>query len=129
MLAGFGSQHRKMAKSLYLRDQTFAESINKVDSLVQDELGYSIVELILDDSKDYDIETTQAVIFAIQIALGELLKATARNPLRWWASRSARRLRRTSRVAFRWPTPPARSAPGPTSWVRARQCCSASTSG
>ena len=49
VLAGFGAQHRKMAKSLYLRDETFAEWINKVDALVQDELGYSVVELILDD--------------------------------------------------------------------------------
>ena len=80
MLAGFGAQHRKMAKSLYLRNETFAEWINKVDSLVQDELGYSVVELILDDSQDYGIETTQTVIFAIQIALGELLKAHGAKP-------------------------------------------------
>ncbi len=80
VLAGFGAQHRKMAKTLYLRDDTFAEWINKVDSLVQDELGYSVVELILDDSQDYGIETTQTVIFAIQIALGELLKAHGAKP-------------------------------------------------
>ncbi|MCH9736982.1 MAG: acyltransferase domain-containing protein, partial [Actinomycetia bacterium] len=80
VLAGFGAQHRKMAKSLYLRDDTFAEWINTVDSLVQDELGYSIVELILDDSQDYGIETTQVTIFAIQVALGELLKAHGAKP-------------------------------------------------
>jgi polyketide synthase 13 len=80
VLAGFGAQHRKMAKSLYLRDETFADWINKVDALVQDELGYSVVELILDDAQDYGIETTQTVIFAIQIALGELLKAHGAKP-------------------------------------------------
>ena len=80
VLAGFGAQHRKMAKSLYLRDETFAEWINKVDALVQDELGYSVVELILDDSQDYGIETTQVTIFAIQVALGELLKAHGAKP-------------------------------------------------
>jgi polyketide synthase 13 len=80
VLAGFGAQHRKMGKSLYLRDETFAEWINKVDAHVQDELGYSVVELILDDSQDYGIETTQTVIFAIQIALGELLKARGAKP-------------------------------------------------
>jgi acyl transferase domain-containing protein len=69
-----------MGKSLYLRDETFAEWINKVDALIQDELGYSIVELILDDSQDYGIETTQTVIFAIQVALGELLKAHGAKP-------------------------------------------------
>ncbi|MDZ4269901.1 MAG: type I polyketide synthase, partial [Mycobacterium sp.] len=80
VLAGFGAQHRKMAKSLYLRDETFAEWINKVDSLVQDELGYSVVELILDDAQDYGIETTQVTIFAIQVALGELLKSHGAKP-------------------------------------------------
>ena len=80
VLAGFGAQHRKMGKSLYLRDEVFAEWINKVDALIQDELGYSIVELILDDSQDYGIETTQTVIFAIQVALGELLKAHGAKP-------------------------------------------------
>ena len=80
VLAGFGAQHRKMAKSLYLRNETFAEWINRVDAHVQDELGSSVVELILDDSQDYGIETTQTVIFAIQIALGELLKAHGAKP-------------------------------------------------
>ncbi|MGO4444392.1 polyketide synthase Pks13 [Mycobacterium sp. 2YAF39] len=80
VLAGFGAQHRKMGKSLYLRNETFAEWINKVDAHVQDELGYSVVELILDDAQDYGIETTQTVIFAIQIALGELLKASGAKP-------------------------------------------------
>jgi len=80
VLAGFGAQHRKMGKSLYLRDPVFAEWINTVDSLIQDELGYSIVELILDDSQDYGIETTQVTIFAIQVALGELLKHHGAKP-------------------------------------------------
>lgn len=87
VLAGFGAQHRKMGKSLYLRDEVFAEWINRVDSLIQDERGYSIVELILDDSVDYTdetcqypIEVVQLVIFAIQVALGELLKAHGAHP-------------------------------------------------
>ena len=80
VLAGFGAQHRKMAKNLYLRNEVFAEWIDKVDALVQDERGYSIVELILDDSQDYGIETTQVTIFAIQIALGELLRHHGAKP-------------------------------------------------
>jgi polyketide synthase 13 len=80
VLAGFGAQHRKMGKSLYLRNEIFAEWIEKVDALVQDELGYSVLELILDDSQDYGIETTQVTIFAIQIALGELLKHHGAKP-------------------------------------------------
>lgn len=87
VLAGFGAQHRKMAKSLYLRNETFAEWINRVDSLIQDERGHSILELILDDAIDYSDETTelpiekvQLVIFAIQVALGELLKSHGAKP-------------------------------------------------
>ncbi|BBX99134.1 polyketide synthase Pks13 [Mycobacterium lacus] len=80
VLAGFGAQHRKMGKSLYLRNEVFAEWIEKVDALVQDELGYSVLELILDDAQDYGIETTQVTIFAIQIALGELLRHHGAKP-------------------------------------------------
>lgn len=87
VLAGFGAQHRKMGKSLYLRDDTFAEWINRVDAYIQDERGYSVVELILDDAIDYTdetcqypIEVVQTVIFAIQVALGELLKAHGAKP-------------------------------------------------
>ncbi|BBY18984.1 polyketide synthase [Mycolicibacterium litorale] len=87
VLAGFGAQHRKMGKDLYLRNEVFAEWINKVDAHVQDERGYSVVELILDDAIDYTnetceypIEVVQTVIFAIQIALGELLKHHGAKP-------------------------------------------------
>ncbi|BBZ09378.1 polyketide synthase PKS13 [Mycolicibacterium doricum] len=80
VLAGFGAQHRKMGKNLYLRNEVFADWINKVDSYVQDERGYSIVELILDDSQDYGIETTQITIFAIQVALGEVLRHHGAKP-------------------------------------------------
>ena len=84
VFAGFGAQHRKMAKSLYLREPVFAEWIDRCDALIQDERGYSIVELILDDGQDYasenHIEYVQVVIFAIQIALGELLRAHGAAP-------------------------------------------------
>ncbi|CRZ17552.1 polyketide synthase Pks13 [Mycolicibacterium neworleansense] len=87
VLAGFGAQHRKMGKELYLREPVFAEWINKVDAYIQDERGYSVVELILDDAIDYTnetceypIEVVQTVIFAIQIALGEFLKSHGAKP-------------------------------------------------
>jgi len=79
-MAGFGAQHRKMGKNLYLRNEVFAEWIEKVDALIQDERGYSVLELILDDAQDYGIETSNVVIFAIQIALGELLKHHGAKP-------------------------------------------------
>ncbi|ODR22224.1 polyketide synthase Pks13, partial [Mycolicibacterium porcinum] len=87
VLAGFGAQHRKMGKELYLREPVFAEWINQVDAHIQDERGYSVVELILDDAIDYTnetceypIEVVQTVIFAIQVALGEFLKAHGAKP-------------------------------------------------
>jgi polyketide synthase 13 len=80
VLAGFGAQHRKMGKDLYLRNEVFADWIDKVDALIQDELGYSVLELILDDAQDYGIETTNVTIFSIQIALGELLKHHGARP-------------------------------------------------
>ncbi|MGB7111545.1 MAG: acyltransferase domain-containing protein, partial [Mycobacterium sp.] len=79
-MAGFGAQHRKMGKSLYLRNEVFAEWIEKVDALIQDERGYSVLELILDDSHEYGIETSNVVIFAIQIALGEVLRHHGAKP-------------------------------------------------
>jgi polyketide synthase 13 len=79
-MAGFGAQHRKMGKNFYLRNEIFAEWIEKVDALIQDERGYSVLELILDDSHDYGIETSNVTIFAIQIALGELLKHHGAKP-------------------------------------------------
>src|ERR1700733_4624490 len=79
-MAGFGAQHRKMGKDLYLRNEVFAEWIEKVDALIQDERGYSVLELILDDSVDYGIETSNVVIFAIQIALGEVLRHHGAKP-------------------------------------------------
>ncbi|BBZ11505.1 polyketide synthase Pks13 [Mycobacterium branderi] len=87
VLAGFGAQHRKMGKNLYLRNPVFAEWIDKIDALIQEERGVSILEMILDDAVDYTgdtveypIEAVQLVIFAIQIALGEVLKAYGAKP-------------------------------------------------
>ncbi|MGB7145737.1 acyltransferase domain-containing protein, partial [Mycobacterium sp.] len=79
-MAGFGAQHRKMGKDLYLRNEVFAEWIEKVDALIQDERGYSVLELILDDSHEYGIETSNVVIFAIQIALGQVLRHHGAKP-------------------------------------------------
>ena len=87
VFAGFGAQHRKMGKNLYLRDEIFARWLDTMDGLIQDERGVSILEWILDDAidytedtVDYPIEAVQLVIFAIQIALGELLRAHGAEP-------------------------------------------------
>ncbi|MFZ2509532.1 MAG: beta-ketoacyl synthase N-terminal-like domain-containing protein, partial [Gordonia sp. (in: high G+C Gram-positive bacteria)] len=73
LLSGFGSQHRKMGKQLYLENPVFAKYLDRVDALVQNELGYSIVELFLDDAQTYRIETSQVGIYSIQVALADTM--------------------------------------------------------
>ncbi|MEU2039388.1 polyketide synthase Pks13 [Nocardia niwae] len=80
VLAGFGAQHRKMGKQLYLENSIFANAVDEVDELVQDEAGYSVRELLLDDSQDYNVGTSQVGIFTIQIGLAALLRAHGAEP-------------------------------------------------
>ncbi|WP_051021990.1 polyketide synthase Pks13 [Nocardia pneumoniae] len=80
VLAGFGAQHRKMGKQLYLENSIFAEAVDEVDELVQDEAGYSVREMFLDDSQDYDVGTSQVGIFTIQVGLAALLRAHGAEP-------------------------------------------------
>ncbi|WP_405159587.1 polyketide synthase Pks13 [Nocardia sp. NBC_01499] len=80
VLSGFGAQHRKMAKRLYLENSIFAKAVDEVDVLVEDEAGYSIRELFLDDSQDYNVGTSQVGIFTIQIGLAALLRAHGAQP-------------------------------------------------
>ncbi|WP_227997937.1 polyketide synthase Pks13 [Nocardia australiensis] len=80
VLAGFGAQHRKMGKQLYLENSIFRKAVDEVDELVQDEAGYSITEMILDDAQDYDVGTSQVGIFTIQIGLAALLRAHGAEP-------------------------------------------------
>lgn len=80
VLSGFGAQHRKMGKALYLENSIFAKAVDEVDELVQDEAGYSIREMFLDDSQDYNVGTSQVGIFTIQIGLAALLRAHGAEP-------------------------------------------------
>ncbi|WP_454194519.1 polyketide synthase Pks13 [Nocardia sp. Marseille-Q1738] len=80
VLAGFGAQHRKMGKQLYLENSIFAKAVDEVDELVQDEAGYSVREMFLDDSQDYDVGTSQVGIFTIQVGLAALLRAHGAEP-------------------------------------------------
>ncbi|QBS42361.1 polyketide synthase Pks13 [Nocardia sp. CS682] len=80
VLSGFGAQHRKMGKALYLENSIFAKAVDEVDELVQDEAGYSIRDMFLDDSQDYNVGTSQVGIFTIQIGLAALLRAHGAQP-------------------------------------------------
>ncbi|WP_082392763.1 polyketide synthase Pks13 [Nocardia arizonensis] len=80
VLSGFGAQHRKMGKQLYHENSIFRRTVDEVDALVQDEAGYSIREMMLDDAQDYDVGTSQVGIFTIQIGLAALLRAHGAEP-------------------------------------------------
>lgn len=80
LLSGFGSQHRKMAKQLYTDNPVFAKYVDRVDEYIQNELGYSIVEMFLDDAQTYGIETSQVGIYTIQVALADTMKHFGAQP-------------------------------------------------
>jgi len=80
VFSGFGSHHRKMGKQLYLENSIFARTIDQVDELVQDEAGYSVREMMLDDAQDWDIGTSQVGVFAIQLGLAAVLRAHGAEP-------------------------------------------------
>lgn len=80
LLSGFGSQHRKMAKQLYLENPVFRKYVDEVDGYVQNELGYSIAEIFVDDEQTYGIETSQVGIYTIQVALAQLLRHHGAQP-------------------------------------------------
>ncbi|MGF6881637.1 polyketide synthase 13 [Nocardia sp. GAS34] len=80
VFSGFGSHHRKMGKQLYLENSIFARTVDQVDELVQDEAGYSVREMMLDDAQDWDIGTSQVGVFAIQLGLAALLRAHGAEP-------------------------------------------------
>ncbi|WP_020111802.1 polyketide synthase Pks13 [Rhodococcus sp. 114MFTsu3.1] len=80
VFSGFGSQHRKMASTLYRTNPIFAAALDEVDELLIDEAGYSIKEIILDDSQTYEFENSQVGIFVIQIALAATLRAHGAEP-------------------------------------------------
>ncbi|GAB18791.1 putative polyketide synthase [Gordonia effusa NBRC 100432] len=80
LLSGFGSQHRKMAKQLYLENPVFRKYVDEVDGYVVNELGYSIAEMFVDDEQTYGIETSQVGIYTIQVALAQLLRHHGAEP-------------------------------------------------
>ena len=71
--SGFGSQHRKMAKDLVEVSPFFARRLEELDETVKFEAGWSVLDIVHDDSQTYDTETAQVAITAIQIALTDLL--------------------------------------------------------
>ena len=80
VFSGYGAQHRKMAKVLYQDNAAFAAAFDRVDDLIEDEAGYRIRDIVLDDSQTYDFENSQVGTFAIQVALVDVLRGLGARP-------------------------------------------------
>lgn len=78
--SGFGSQHRKMAKDMIALSPLFSARLKELDEVVDFESGWSILDIVEDDSQTYDTETAQVAITAIQIALTDLLASFGVRP-------------------------------------------------
>ncbi len=78
--SGFGSQHRKMVKDLIEYSPMFLARLEELDARVEHEVGWSILEIVREDELNYDTETAQVAITAIQIALTDLLAAFGAKP-------------------------------------------------
>ncbi|MGO1912804.1 MAG: acyltransferase domain-containing protein, partial [Corynebacterium sp.] len=78
--SGYGSQHRKMGKELYGLSPLFAARLREIDEVIDYEAGWSLVEKILDDEQNFDLESAQVGITAIQIALTDLMFAAGLRP-------------------------------------------------
>lgn len=78
--SGFGSQHRKMGKEISALSPLFAARIREIAVAVRAESGWDLVELIEDDSRNFDLETAQVGITAVQIALTDLMTALGARP-------------------------------------------------
>ncbi|MBD0022252.1 acyltransferase domain-containing protein [Gordonia pseudamarae] len=80
LLSGYGSQHRKMAKQLYTENPVFARYLDRVDEFIDNELGYKIADLVLDDEETYNSESAQVGIYAIQVSLADTLRHFGAEP-------------------------------------------------
>lgn len=80
IFSGYGSQHRKMGKDLLALSPVFAETLAKCDEIIVDSVGWSLLELIADDERTYDLESAQIGITAIQVAQTDMMRALGAEP-------------------------------------------------
>lgn len=78
--SGYGSQHRKMGKALIAQSPLFAARIREIATVIAAESGWNLLDIIEDDATNFDLETAQVGITAIQIALTDLMTALGARP-------------------------------------------------
>ncbi|MFE3934951.1 type I polyketide synthase, partial [Streptomyces goshikiensis] len=69
VFSGQGSQWTGMGRGLFAHHEPFAKALTDVDALIQQEAGFSVLELIRSDEPLTGCPRVQPVLFALQIAL------------------------------------------------------------
>ncbi|WP_291475426.1 polyketide synthase Pks13 [Corynebacterium sp.] len=78
--SGYGSQHRKMGKELCALSPRFAARVAEIAEVIRAESGWDLLTLIDDDAQNFDLESAQVGITAIQIALTDFMKSLGAKP-------------------------------------------------
>ncbi|GAA3063851.1 hypothetical protein GCM10020254_04690 [Streptomyces goshikiensis] len=69
VFSGQGSQWTGMGRGLFAHHEPFAKALTDVDALIQQEAGFSVLQLIRSDEPLTGCPRVQPVLFALQIAL------------------------------------------------------------
>lgn len=76
VFTGQGSQYADMGRELYENEPRFAETINRIASIVDPELGVPLLEVLFGEKSAACLENTryvQPALFAIEYALADLI--------------------------------------------------------
>jgi acyl transferase domain-containing protein len=77
IFTGQGAQYADMGRELYESEPRFAETINRIASIMNPELGAPLLEVLFGEKSDEYLETTryvQPALFAIEYALADLVR-------------------------------------------------------
>lgn len=80
VFSGFGSQHRRMGRDLAELSPVFRATLEALEPVVAHEVGWSLTGLIADEERDFDLESAQIAITAIQIGQVDLMRALGARP-------------------------------------------------
>ena len=78
VFSGMGTQWHGMGRSLYLTEPVFKQAVDRCDHALQAYTGWSLVDVLFDDTDLSKIDQTnfaQPAIFAVQVGLAELLRS------------------------------------------------------
>lgn len=85
MFSGQGSQYYQMGRDLYEGEPVFAAAMRRMDEVVRDELGTSVLDTLYDDDRSkaqpfLDTAVTHPAIVMVELALAEMLMAEGIQP-------------------------------------------------